>query len=71
VRVKVNTNIAGPQYNCSAGSEIEFSDAVARALIKAGYAVAVGEVEVETATALPAPETTSKRSARKKRAGGK
>ena len=54
--IRMRTGLSGPEYNLQAGDEREFPDDEAIRLIKAGYAVPVGGVAIETAVQQPPAE---------------
>jgi len=73
LRIRLRTLLAGPQGIIAPGSEVDWPDAEARELIRAGYAEAVGLPEsipplLETATAEP-PEAAVTRRGRSARSG--
>jgi len=65
VRVRFLTGIAAKSYSYSAGQVAELPKEQAIAFVRAGIAESL---DVETATAPPAKETTSTRKGRKKNA---
>lgn len=61
MKIKMLTSIAGPDFALSPNEETErFSDAEARRLIDAGFAVPVSEQPIERAVKKPAPERRGK-----------
>lgn len=65
MRVRFLTGIAAKSYSYSAGQEVDLTKEQAIAFVRAGIAESL---DIETATAPPAKETTSTRKGRKKNA---
>lgn len=61
MEIRMLVGLAGNEYSLSPGDQRDFPDAEAIRLVEAGYAVPVGEKEVERAVSQPAPERRTKK----------
>lgn len=59
--VRLTTSLSGPRYTLGPGDEYEFPNDEAVRLMEAGFAVPVGEIDLERAVNQPATETRRRR----------